>query len=76
VESRRFRDRYDRAAAATPDGLRPGTALRELVEAARRSSDPPRARVDWTDPRGNVRRVLAHAHDNRHAFLVLVHPAG
>jgi hypothetical protein len=75
VESRRYRRRFDRASSATPLGLLPGSPLRELVEAARRSSDPPSARLRWRDPRG-VRRVLAHAHDNRHAFLVLVHPAG
>ena len=76
VESRRYLRRFDRAAAATPQGLLPGSPLRELVEAARHSSEPPAARLPWTDPRGGVRRVLAHAHDNRHAFLVLVHPAG
>jgi len=76
VESRRYLRRFDRAAAATPQGLLPGSPLRELVEAARRSSEPPAARLPWADPRGRVRRVLAHAHDNRHAFLVLVHPAG
>lgn len=76
IESRRFLQRFDRAAAATPEGLLPGSPLRELVEAARRTSDPPVARLPWTDPRGRVRRVRAHAHDNRHAFLVLVHPAG
>jgi hypothetical protein len=76
VESRRYLQRFDRAAAATPRGLLPGSPLRDLFEAARRSSEPPAARLPWTDPRGRVRRVLAHAHDNRHAFLVLVHPAG
>jgi IrrE N-terminal-like domain len=76
VESRRYLARFDRAAAATPQGLLPGSPLRELVESARRSSEPPAARLPWADPRGGVRRVLAHAHDNRHAFLVLVHPAG
>jgi hypothetical protein len=76
VESRRYLRRFDRAAAATPQGLLPGSPLRELVEAARRSSEPPAARLPWADPHGRVRRVLAHAHDNRHAFLVLVHPAG
>jgi hypothetical protein len=75
VESRRYLARFDRAAAATPQGLLPGSPLRELVESARRSSAPPAARLPWSDSRG-VRRVLAHAHDNRHAFLVLVHPAG
>jgi len=75
VESRRYLRRFDRAAAATPDGLLPGSPLRELVEAARRSSAPATSRLPWPDPR-SARRVLAHAHDNRHAFLVMVHPAG
>jgi IrrE N-terminal-like domain len=75
VESRRYRQRFDRAAAAMPDGLLPGSPLRELVEAARRASEPPVARLPWADPRGGVRRVRAHAHYNRHAFLVLLEPA-
>jgi hypothetical protein len=76
VESRRYRQRFDRAAAAMPRGLLPGSPLRELVEAARRASEPAIARLPWTDPRGRVRRVRAHAHYNRHAFLVLLEPAG
>jgi len=75
VESRRYRRRFDRAAAAMPRGLLPGSPLRELVEAARRASEPPVARLPWTDARGDVRRVRAHAHYNRHAFLVLLEPA-
>jgi hypothetical protein len=75
IESHPYRRRFARAADATPDGLLPGSPLRALVEAARRSSEPPAARLPWRDPRGRVRRVLAHAHDNRHAFLVLVQPA-
>jgi hypothetical protein len=75
VESPRYLRRFARAADATPAGLLPGSPLRELVEAARRSSEPPTARLPWRDPRGRVRRVVAHAHDNRHAFLVLVQPA-
>jgi hypothetical protein len=76
IESRRYRARFDRAASAMPRGVMDGTPLRDLVEQARRSSAPPAARLPWEDPHGRVRRVLAHAHDNRHAFLVLVHPAG
>jgi hypothetical protein len=76
VESPRYRRRFDRAAAAIPGGLLPGSPLRELVEAARRASEPPVARLPWTDARGAVRRVRAHAHYNRHAFLVLLDPAG
>jgi hypothetical protein len=75
VESRRYRRRFDRAAAAIPRGLVPGSPLRDLVEAARRASEPAVARLSWTDPHGAVRRVRAHAHYNRHAFLVLLEPA-
>src|SRR5215207_57754 len=75
VESPRYRRRFDRAAAAIPGGLLPGSPLRELVEAARRASEPSVARLPWTDPRGAVRRIRAHAHYNRHAFLVLLEPA-
>ena len=75
VESRRYRRRFDRAAAAMPGGLLPGSPLRELVEAARRASEPPVARLPWTDARGAVRRIRAHAHYNRHSFLVLLEPA-
>jgi hypothetical protein len=75
IESRRYLQRFDRAADATPGGIAAGSPLRELIEAARRSSEPPQARLPWRDLRGRTRRVLAHAHDNRHAFLVLVQPA-
>jgi hypothetical protein len=71
IESRGYRRRFPRAADATPDGVTEGSPLRELIEAARRSSEPPAARLPWRDPS----RVDAHAHDNRHAFLVLVQPA-
>jgi len=74
VESRRYRQRFDRAAAAIPGGLPPESPLRKLVEAARRASEPAVARLPWVDPRGGVRRVRAHAHYNRHAFLVLLEP--
>jgi hypothetical protein len=76
VESRRYRRRFDRAAAAMPRGLLPGSPLRELVEAARRADEPAVARLPWPDPRARQRRVRAHAHYNRHAFLVLLEPAG
>lgn len=48
-------------------GLAQGSALRALVEAARRSSSPPRASIV-----SGGRRVIAEAHYNRHAFLVLL----
>jgi hypothetical protein len=76
VESRRYRRRFERAAAAMPRGLLPGSPLRELVEAARRADEPAVARLPWEDGRGGPRRVRAHAHYNRHAFLVLLEPAG
>jgi hypothetical protein len=72
VESGRYRARYDRAEKAVPRGLPPDSPLRELVEAGRRSSEPSVARLRWT--RG--RHVRAHAHYNRHAFLVLLEPSG
>lgn len=76
VESPRYRSRFDRAAAAVPGGLPQGSPLRELVEAARRSSEPVVARRPWTDARGAVRRVRAQAHYNRHTFLVLLEAPG
>lgn len=76
VESRRYRLRFDRAADAIPLGLLPGSPLRELVEAARRAREPTVAKLSWTDRRGGVRSVHTHAHYNRHAFLVLLEPAG
>ena len=76
VESCRYRKRFDRAAAAIPGGLPRDSPLRELVEAARRSSEPAGARLSWTDARGGVRRVRAEAHYNRHAFLVLLAAPG
>jgi IrrE N-terminal-like domain len=72
VESRRYRRRFDRAAAAFPGGLLPGSPLRELVEAARCADEPAVARLPWGAGAGRVR---AHAHYNRHTFLVLLEPA-
>jgi hypothetical protein len=72
VESPRYRRRHDRAAHAVAGGLPAGSPLRELVESARRASEPAVAPLPWTDPRGRVRGVRAHAHYNRHAFLVLL----
>ena len=74
VESRRWRERFGRAAAMLQRGLLPASPLRELVEAARRARDPAVARLPWAHPRGGVRRIVAHAHYNRHAFLVLLQP--
>src|SRR5215216_5809732 len=74
VESRRWRRRFDSAAAMLRHGLPAGSPLRELVEAARRASDPPIARLPWPCDRAGVRRFVAQAHYNRHAFLVLLEP--
>jgi hypothetical protein len=74
VESGRYLKRFDRAADAIPAGLLPDSPLRKLVEAARRASEPAVARLPWSDANGGVRRVRAHAHYNRHAFLVLLEP--
>ena len=52
VESRRYLRRFDRAAAATPAGLVPGSPLRELVEAARHMSEPAVAPLRWPGPTG------------------------
>ena len=76
VESRRYRRRFDRAAASMPRGLLPDSPLRELVEAVRRGAGPAVAKLPWDGARGGPRRVRAHAHYNRHAFLVLLEPAG
>ena len=67
VESPAFRRRHGRAADHYPAGLRPGTALHALVEAARTTSDCPRERIVL-----GGRRLAAEAHYNRHAFLVLL----
>jgi hypothetical protein len=75
VESARYRRRHDRAARAMAGGLAAGSPLRELVESARRASEPAVARLPWTDRHGSVRKVRAHAHYNRHAFLVLLDAA-
>jgi IrrE N-terminal-like domain len=72
VESRRWRERLHRAAAALQHGVAPASPLRELVESARRASEPAVARLPWACPRGERQRVVAHAHYNRHAFLVLL----
>jgi hypothetical protein len=48
-------------------GLATGSELRELVEAARRSTEPPVASIVRQG-----RRLRAEAHYNRHAFLVLL----
>jgi hypothetical protein len=69
VESRRWRERFDSAAATLQRGLQLGSPLRELAEASRRARDPVVGRLPWADPRGEV---VAHAHYNRHAFLVLL----
>ena len=76
VESPRYRRHYRRAAGAIASGLPAGSPLRELVESARRASEPAVARVPWRDERGRVRDVRAHAHYNRHAFLVLLDAVG
>jgi hypothetical protein len=75
VESPRYRRRFDRAARAIAGGLPAGSQLRELVESARCASEPTVAPLPWTDARGRVRTVRAHAHYNRHAFLVLLDAA-
>lgn len=72
VESRRYRRRFDRAAAAVPGGLVPGSPLRELVEAARRFAAPATARLRLPDASGALRHWTAEAHYNRRTFLVLV----
>ena len=72
VESLRYRKRYAPATAAIPGGLLQDSPLRELVEAARRSSEPAVAGLPWPDAGGGLRRVRAEAHYNRHAFLVLL----
>ena len=76
VESLRYRKRFDRAAHAIPGGVSQRSPLRELVEAARRSSEPAVATMPWSAARGDPRRVRAQAHYNRHAFLVLLEAGG
>ena len=71
VESPSFARRHGPAAALVPQVLAPGTTLHELLETARRTSEPPTAIVEL--PGGP--RVRAEPHYNRHAFLVLLAPA-
>jgi hypothetical protein len=59
--------RHGRLALDVGPGLAPGSALHALVESARRSSSPPSASIVC-----GGQQVLAEAHYNRHAFLVLL----
>ncbi len=70
IESRAFRRRHGRALQHFPDGLTAGSRLRELAEHARTSSRPPAVPVDLGGD-----RLVAEAHDNRHAVFVLLTPA-
>jgi L-fucose mutarotase/ribose pyranase (RbsD/FucU family) len=70
VESAAFAARFGPAAARVAGGLEPGSALRELAEAARTTSEPPMATVSLG---GAVFR--AEAWDNRHAVLLALAPA-
>ena len=72
VESPAFARRHGPAAALVPPVLAPGSALHELLEAARRSSEPPAALVELAQ---GGPRARAEAHYNRHAFLALLAPA-
>jgi hypothetical protein len=67
VESPAFLRRHGAAAARHPAGLLPGTALHALAEAARTGSAGGGASLRW-----DGRSLRAEAHDNRHAFLVLL----
>jgi hypothetical protein len=71
VESPAFARRHGPAASLVPHVLAPGSTLHELLEVARRTSEPPTAIVEL--PGGP--RVRAEAHYNRHAFLALLAPA-
>ena len=67
VESPAFRERFGPAAALAAGGaLAPGSALREVVEAARKGGGGPAIVV------GAGHCLRAEAHYNRHAFLVLL----
>jgi hypothetical protein len=74
VESPAFRRRHGSAAAHYPAGLLPGSGLHGLAEAARTSGGLVRAGVRLGDASGGS-RIVAEAHYNRHAFLVLLAPA-
>jgi hypothetical protein len=71
VESPAFARRHGPAASLVPQVLAPGSTLHELLEDARRTSEPPTAIVELS---GGT-RVRAEPHYNRHAFLVLLAPA-
>jgi hypothetical protein len=75
LESHRYRERFGGVAATIPGGLAAGSSLRELVEAARRASEPAVGALSWRRRDGVVQRVVAHAHYNRHAFVVLLSPS-
>jgi hypothetical protein len=75
VESRGCRQRFRGITSTIPRGVAAGSPLRELVEASRRASEPAVAALPWRHRHGVVGRVVAHAHYNRHAFLVLLEPS-
>jgi hypothetical protein len=70
VESAAFAARFGPAAARLSGGLAEGSALRELAEAARTTSDPPEARIVLP----GLGAFLAQAWDNRHAVLLALAP--
>jgi hypothetical protein len=70
VESAAFAARFGPATARVAQGLEPGSALRELAEAARTTSEPPVATVSL----GGA-AFRAEAWDNRHAVLLALAPA-
>ena len=61
---------FDRPLAPAP--IASGSPLREVIEAARQGRGAGGASVPWRDRTGAPTELVAHAHDNRHVFLVLL----
>jgi len=71
TESASFLRRFGRVTRLVPAGLPPGDMLRDLAEAARRTSVPPVIDFRLHDTGGSARDVTVEAHYNRHTFLLL-----
>jgi hypothetical protein len=72
IASPAFAARLPPPAAVLPRGIAAGTALREVIEAARHGRAATGARVPWRDRAGGRIELAAEAHDNRHVFLALL----
>jgi hypothetical protein len=74
VHSPAFLARFGSARGQLPTALRPGTALHELVEAAR-TAGRARTTIRVKDRAGRGRACIAESYYNRHVLLVLISDA-